>query len=395
MRSILYTAPGIGNWTDVPDGCICEQDGFCPKFGREMHGRMRQICRGIDVDIGTAANFRAEWCRHLGPAILGKKEICAPCNGKERQVFECYNPALSPHETTVTSCQSCEYQPKTGRKLLLRCNLSPGDALVMSAAIYSLHRTHPGKFQTAIQTHADELFQYNPDISECDGELVEMHYPEIHRSDERGIHFMQAYCEFLESVLGVRVPLLTNRPRVYLSKSEMLGTAAPYWVVCAGGKTDFTCKQWPHYQEVVDKSKVSWVQVGAAEHDHPPLRGVDNMVGKTSLRELVRLVYHSKGVLCSTTLLMHLAAALERPAIIIMGGREPVQWNSYPKQHLLHSIGQLPCCEKKACWKSRVTKLNDGSAHDELLCERPLGRVAECMNMITAAEILSIISRYK
>ena len=52
------------------------------------------------------------------------------------------------------------------------------------------------------------------------------------------------------------------------------------------------------------------------------------------------------------------AAALEKPSCTILGGREPVQWNAYPRAHLFHMVGALKCCQDardgKGCWRSRV-----------------------------------------
>jgi ADP-heptose:LPS heptosyltransferase len=236
-----------------------------------------------------------------------------------------------------------------------------------------------------------------------------MHYPLINECNQRAVHFMLGYAEWLESNLGVRVPLLTNRPMIYLSKEERgwmnqveqeFGHKGRFWIVGAGRKGDFTTKFWgtENYQRVVDllRGRVLFVQVGAAEHHHPPLRNVLNLVGKTDMRQLVRLVWHAEGVLSGVTLLHHLAAALEKPSVCLLGGREPVIWNSYPKARVLHTIGSLPCCRDGGCWKSRVVKLNDGQEQDGSLCERPVPGeepIPTCMSMLrperVAEEILT------
>jgi ADP-heptose:LPS heptosyltransferase len=242
-----------------------------------------------------------------------------------------------------------------------------------------------------------------------------MHYPSIHESNRRGIHFMQGWCEFLGSALGVTLPLLTNRPHLYFDSPAP--AYASYWVICAGGKRDFTNKLWGHtnYQAVVDmlKKSVRFVQVGGGkpstpwrkevaetqQDEHPRLEGVTDLVGKTSLRELFELVRGSRGVLCGVSLLMHVAAALEKPAVVIAGGREPVQWNSYPKQHYLHTVGALPCSDTTgqvggACWRARVVPLGDGTVLDKSLCERPIEGIPECMRMIHPEEVAKLILRY-
>lgn len=394
-----------------------------------MHGRLWQICQGKDVDAGTAEQYRQLWlaqaegrevpisaittkCPHLGDPVLEagekKKRKCGHCGpGVERQVFNCNHPAVAPEEVTVEDCHKCEYGPRPeGRHIVLKNHLSPGDVLVMTAAIRSLHKAHPGKFSVSVDTTANAVFEHSPDIrpsAECQ-ETIEMHYPAIHACNDRGITFMQGYCEFLSEVLQIPIPLLTNRPHVWLSKQERtwmdqvqetIGKKQKFWLVQCGRKNDFTTKFWgtQNFQRVIDslRGKVLFVQVGAAEHHHPPLKNVMNLTGKTDLRQLIRLAWHAEGIVCGVTFLQHLAAALQKPSIVILGGREPIQWNTYPKQTLLHTVGMLPCCYNGGCWRSRVEKLNDGAEQDGSLCENPVigeEAIPKCMALISPEEVV-------
>ena len=99
---------------------------------------------------------------------------------------------------------------------------------------------------------------------------------------------------------------------------------------------------------------------------------------------------------------MHVAAALDKPAVVIAGGREPVQWNAYPKQHYLHTVGTLPCSSIQgtvggACWRSRVVPFNDGTDLDRDTCERPVSTITtptpECMTLIHSAEVAELVLR--
>lgn len=314
---------------------------------------MRELCAGVNIDPGTAAAFRA--------GML-------PAESNDR------------------------------RPVTLVTTQSPGDAVAMTAAVYSLHRAHPGKFLTGVRCFWPEVFEHNPDVVDCGGPPLYMHYPAIHKSNDRGIHFMQAWCEHLGSALGVNVPLLTNRPRLYFADPQP--SVEGFWLVCSGGKKDFTNKLWPGYQGVVDalRGAVQFVQVGV---DQEPLNGAECAVGRTSLRGLFELARRARGVLCGVSLLMHVAAALEKPAVVVAGGREPVQWNAYPRQHYLHTVGVLPCRDLQghvgeACWRSRVVPLGDGTVFDKSPCERPRGGYPECMHLIrpeaVASKVLQIDS---
>lgn len=349
--------------------CECKEDGWCLRYQREMRGRFREICAGINCDLGTSAVFREQWAREAGTAVHLNLKQPIP--------------------------------------LLLKTNQAPGDAVAMTAAIYSLHKAHPNKYLTAVETPWQEVFAYNPDVLPIEHEYkdalpLHMHYPAIHQSNERGIHFMQGWCEFLGMALGIDVPLLTNRPHLYFSDDDP--AVEDFWLICSGGKRDLTNKLWgqERYQEVVDTlaEDIKFVQVGATCDEHPYLNGVYvQMVGMTTLRGLFDLCRRARGVVCGVSLLMHVAAALGKPAVIIAGGREPVQWNAYPKQQYLHTVGALSCHspqgeEGVACWRSRTIPLGDSTVLDEHPCQLPTENGPLCMSFIKPAQVADLVRMY-
>ncbi len=344
--------------------CDCIEDGYCPRYRREMGGRLREICAGVNCDLGTAAAFREQWGREASGFLAA--------------------PASRTH-------------------LFLKTDQAAGDTVAMTAAVYSLHKAHPGKYLTSVESPFPEVWKYNPDVSPVEIGAIEvrMHYPAIHQSNKRGVHFMQGWCEHLGRALGVEVPLMTNRPHLYFDMYDYdEPPTGDYWVVCSGGKKDFTNKQWHGYQSVVSwlRGRVKFIQVGATLVDHPPLHGATNLVGGTDLRHLFRLVRSARGVLCGVSLLMHVAAALEKPCIVIAGGREPVAWNAYPRQQYVHTVGALPCTTPQgdagACWRSRTVPLGDGTLLDRDTCLYPVDGVPKCMTMIRPVTVVDLILRY-
>lgn len=302
------------------------------------------------------------------------------------------------------------------QKLYLKSVLSPGDAVVMTAAVKSLHSTYPGEYSTDVETSAMEVWENNPYrvrlVGETDIQRCDLHYSLVNLSNQRANSFMQAYVDGLSKIIQRPLQLTTNRPDLYISEDEKKwmdhvqhhktgGRKVPFWLINTGVKKDYTTKQWPveFYQKVVDQTAglIQWVQVGANEHEHHPLSGVINVVGQTNQREFIRLVYHSKGGLGPSTYLQHLCAAFEKQYICILGGREPVPWVTYPRQTTLHTIGQLDCCKNGACWKSRVVPLEDGDPKDESLCSVPIlgyiKPVGKCMAIIRPEEVVMILSR--
>jgi len=293
---------------------------------------------------------------------------------------------------------------------------------MLTAAVRDLHRCYPEMFLTDVRTACPELWENNPyltPLSEQDPktEVIDCQYPLIHRSNQEPYHFLHGYIEFLNERLQLRIRPTAFKGDIHISAlekswysqvEEVTGANAPFWIIAAGGKYDFTIKWWDirRYQRVVDhfRGKILFVQAGESGHYHPPIEGVLDLRGKTDLRQLVRLVYHSQGILCGVTLLMHLAAAVEvkpgmpqnRPCVVVAGGREPPHWEAYPHHQFLHTVGALPCCDSGGCWKSRTEPLGDGSEQDlpENLCVDVVGNLPHCMDLITAADVIRRIESY-
>ena len=303
---------------------------------------------------------------------------------------------------------------ETRTKLVLKNWRSPGDVLVMTAAIAALHEQHPGKYLTAVDTSCNAIFENNPNVSQFlpgEGKVIDMHYPLINEWQKRPSHFLEGYVEYLGQQLNVKLTLTSQKPFLYLSDDEkkwisqveeITKKKTKFWLLNAGYKACFTTKNWgrQNYQEVVDRlrGKVLFVQVGKAEqtHTHPILDGTINLLGKTDDRQLIRLAYHAEGGIGPVTLLGHLCAAWEKPYINLVGGREPVAWVQYPKQQTMHTIGMLSCCRSGACDKTRTVPLGDKDDSQKTFCEQPLvlagnDAVPRCMAMISPRRVAEII----
>ncbi len=339
------------------------------------------------------------------------------------------------------------------RKLILTNRQSPGDIVMLTAAVRDLYRSHPGKFATDVRTSGGALWENNPHLTplrdgDAETERIACGYPLIHRSNRGPWHFIHGFTQHLAEQLGVEIAPtdfkgdihLAAKERRWISQvQEITREPVPFWIVNAGGKFDYTAKWWEHarYQAVVDhfRGRILFVQVGEKGHRHPPLRGVLDLRGRTDLRQLVRLVHHAQGVLCPVTLLMHLAAAVpvrsgmpqNRPCVVVAGGREPAQWEAYPHHQYIHTNGALRCCDQGGCWKSRTVPIGDGDKKDQpaALCTNVVhlrdpalgflrdakdpvpahaaadaaGQRAEdflprCLDLITAEEVIRRISLY-
>jgi ADP-heptose:LPS heptosyltransferase len=304
------------------------------------------------------------------------------------------------------------------------CNRqSMGDIVMLTAVVRDLHRAYPGRFITGVDSSCSALWRHNPYLSqflpdEPNVHSIECRYPLVNYSNRWPYHFLHGFTHFLNRELKLAIRPTEIRGDVHLSIAErnepsmlakMTGVDLPYWIVIAGGKWDITIKWWDvgRFQAVVDNflGKIVFVQVGQTHHHHPPLKNVVDLRGKTNLRELITLVYHSQGVLCPVTGVMHLAAAVPtkpgsarlRPCVVVAGGREPPHWEAYPNHQFIHTVGMLPCCETGGCWKTRTVQLGDGEErdHKDFLCSSVVdNKLPRCMDMISAAEVIRRIEGY-
>ncbi len=296
---------------------------------------------------------------------------------------------------------------------------------MLTAAVRDLHAAAPGQFQTDVRTSASALWENNPHLTplredEPGVESLDMHYPLIHQSNQRPYHFLHGYPQYLEEQLGLRIPITRFQGDIHLSAAEQqapppgtdAGVPEHFWIVMAGGKYDFTAKWWnpDFFQQVVDRfrGRVTFVQCGESGHWHPRLRGVVDLVGKTSIRDFVRLMYHADGVLCGVTFAMHLAAAVpvkpgpyqQRPCVVIAGGRESPHWEAYPHHQFLSTNGALTCCLNGGCWKSRCQLVGDGDEKDQHnLCEQPVQVtpqlcIPRCMHLIRPEDVIRRVELY-
>lgn len=303
-------------------------------------------------------------------------------------------------------------------KILLQNFQSPGDILMLTACVRDLKKAHP-QINVNCNTSAQELWQNNPNLDltvnrQTADKIIKMQYPLIHTSNKGAHHFIHGFHQFLQQKLNIRIPVTALKADVYLSEFEkqlnLIGDDKPYWIIDAGYKNDFTCKMWQYqrFQEVIDrtKDKIRWVQIGASEHNHKPLKNVINMVGKTNHRQLISLMYRASGVLTPVSYPMHLSTMQwkdhpnrNRPCVVIAGAREPSVWQQYTCHQFIHNCGALPCSFSGGCWKSRVEKLGDLSDKNNSLCEYPVktssGQVIpKCMDMITVDQVIRRIYLY-
>lgn len=312
-------------------------------------------------------------------------------------------------------------------RLVLNHDRCPGDIVTMTALVRDIALTFPGRFQISVDTPAKDIWKHNPYVQPREKEKpvrwVRLTYGEgIKQASKECVHFLTAWHTNFAHQTGIKVPLTLPKPDLHLSPEERETrlVAGRYWVILSGGKHDFTTKHYVYgrHQQVVDALRamnIPVVQAGAADrgHYHPRLNGALDLVGKTTLREFMRLIAQSEGVICTITAAMHIAAAFDKPCVVTGGGREEWWWEGYTnavsnfgpvasgkvkvEHRYLHTLGLLDCCKTKGCWKNKTsTDEQDGR---KSYCRRPVRvetgqRVPECMAMIQTEHIVEAVHSY-
>lgn len=313
--------------------------------------------------------------------------------------------------------------------LLLTHWRSPGDVVCLTAAVRDLVAAYPKRFAIHVGGSCSELWMNNPHIKGSWGARPPRKFPRLNVSyrlqlslaNETRLHFVTAFHRALSHHLEIPIPVLQPHGDLHLTPEERNTPliSGRYWYLVAGGKADIQVKIWPgeYFQrlvELLNREGISLVQGGAVYpgHYHPVLSGVRSTVGQTSLRDVIRLIYHAEGVISPVTFAMHVAAALHKPCVVIAGGREPWWWEAYfnsadrhfgehcpavsVPHRFLHTQGTMECCQTGGCWKTQVVAGPDWGSHD---CVNPIimaqdRRYPCCLTKVTPEIVADAVMSY-
>lgn len=309
-------------------------------------------------------------CRPCISGKLDRKDLtkCVPC--KEKLLAK-------------MKAQAQVIKPDTRKKLLIGHHLCVGDVAVFTAAVRDFVKAYGDNYLVDIDVPWEGLFRNNPWVTSFPrpngwkqamekskkeeipvevGDVVVL-YAHYHDIGDLGksAHYILGFLHYIEYQLHLpRIPLTDIKPDIHITQAEWDAkpmVADNYWIIDAGVKPDGRAKIWPtqYWQQVVDhyRGKLRFVQIGCRQHWHPRLNGVEDLVGKTDLRQLIMLVAKSQGCVCPVTALVHIAAGIGMtpmgrriPCVVIAGGSEPSYWAHYRQHQYLHTDQAMSC----SCW---------------------------------------------
>lgn len=314
------------------------------------------------------------------------------------------------------------------KRIIFHNRQAIGDILMMTCAIRDFKKAFP-ETQVKVESTAMHIWDYNPNICQenWNGVLDAKDNPEqiikqaviedkpirlyigpskgTNASNRSDKHFANAYRMSIEEILNIKIPQGPIRPDIYMAEEEYNKKPiieSPYWLITAGEKGDWTCKTYPFqkWQEVIEKMpEIKFVQLGSLGHKHPELKGenVINYIGKTQdrdkgIRDLFNLFLNCEGSLGLVSFQMHLAAAFNKPCVVIAGAREPVWFTRYPGQRYMASDGCLPCTiksndEPTACWYCKLERCPQKQIYTDQ-------EVPRCADVFSSDDAVREIKRY-
>lgn len=225
-----------------------------------------------------------------------------------------------------------------------------GDNIICTGAVANVRACFPDIFFKMPLSHS-EICLYNEDYV-----IDPMMYVPLGKitygslDDEqhgRNGNVVEGFTKSLCGLLGLpMVPITTRVPILHLSEAER--EASKRWngkiLLNANCQTVSRSKGYPHWQEVVNRLKgYDIVQIGGnqAKDISPNLRGVYDMRGKTSLRDLIVMVYGCDMVLSPPSCISNIAGAFVKPQIIVNASREPDVLLDYP--NAVHISARSQC----------------------------------------------------
>lgn len=191
----------------------------------------------------------------------------------------------------------------------------------------------------------------------------------------RNGHIVDRYLDTVE-VLGcdtvnVKFPLENTQAERDFVKSllatEGLSEQGKFVVLAIGTNWVNKCwntKHFAHLSDLLATHQIRSVLIGFGANDEQKAqeicslaenKQIINLVGKTSLMQTASVIKNSQAVIGGDTGNLHLAAALEKPAIMLMGPTDPNRNGPYRQMQNVILAGH----ECDGCWKRQCAKQLD------------------------------------
>ena len=141
-----------------------------------------------------------------------------------------------------------EKREEVKRKVIFKNFQSPGDILMLTAAVRDLKLSYPN-ILVDVRTSSPEIWENNPYLTKLDekeSEVFDVGYPIIHNSNDGAYHFIHGFRLDIEDKLGIKIKSTKFKADIHFSKEELSWVSmihehftnedTPFWLICSGGK---------------------------------------------------------------------------------------------------------------------------------------------------------------
>jgi len=243
---------------------------------------------------------------------------------------------------------------------------------MLTVAARELTRRYIGQYQVSIYSQYPELVAQAEGVKHAGtlagsprGIVVEL--PAEHVA---GCHQLVGVLDELDSRLGTDLRLYDFKPSLSLPTDMVMRTpqargrldGRPYWVFATGGGYDRTVswvsREW--WQRVINKLSdyadfPLLVHIGSRHDVYSVLKlqGCVEVSWRTDLLKLLWVIYHSRGVITTGTFLSHLAAAFNKPCVVLAGGHRS-RWDDGYTRDVIERYGAIEQDDRRAFYGTRA-----------------------------------------
>ena len=249
------------------------------------------------------------------------------------------------------------------KQLVLSQDGSLTDAITFTVVPRAIYRRYPGKYRISVRTPYPDIWignrfiQHNFRNDAATGvlQVVEIATPEAYAGDKHGRkHLMQlqleATCVALKRFEVEELPLTEVKPDITLSSKEYWTRPSPrgvlegkpYWLVCTGWTNETSTGAWDgtKWEQVVNRLATSTAfllaQIRNEYEDsvNKKMKMAVNLRDLLTVRETIWLMHHARGVITTNGALVHMAAALCKPCVVVAGASQEPRRASYTEDSL-------------------------------------------------------------
>lgn len=275
-------------------------------------------------------------------------------------------------------------------RIKLITNHHLGDVVILTAVIRNLLAEYPeaevdyaGPYR-AIFDFAPGLLTVLPSARE-----VPAVYAPFSQKTADGGNCVEGFSRSLFAALGLRMPYKFRHHAPVLELSEEDREEARKYedaiILNANWQECSQTKAYPHWQEVVRMVPARFIRIGSSEDRDRgyDIEGVEDVRGKTTIRELVRMCAGCRAIVSPASAVVHIGAAFSKPTVCITGAREPMTLTSYKNvYHLTSECGRFSRTYGCMCFRLRQCR-NARDGFPACMADIPPERIADALNRIT------------